>query len=125
MTGDEGASPLDLETDAIVDLGARIRPLRKRVILPAVIVWVAIAHVCVAAHMLGYLPIFGRLADGSYYVTRFTVFLATLLPAVPIVGPAAAAYAVLRGRMRAAWAADHRAKGVSEDALARNVARYG
>jgi hypothetical protein len=120
-----GPSAIDLETDAIVDLGARIRRLRRRVLLPAIIAFLMVAHVCVAAHMLGYLPILGRLADGSYFISKLTILLATLAPAVPIVGPAAVAYVVMRGRMRAAWVAEHRAKGVSEEALETNVARYG
>ncbi len=124
MTGAK-ASPLDLETDAIVDLGARIRVLRRRVLLPPAIAWLVVAHLVAAAHMLGYLPILGRDDDGSYIVSKLTILLATLLPSVPIVGPAAVVYVVLRGRMRAAWAAEHRARGVSEEALARNVARYG
>jgi ABC-type spermidine/putrescine transport system permease subunit I len=119
------ASLLDLETDAIVDLGARVRRVRRRVLLPALVAYVVVGHLSVAAHVLGYLPILGLLADGSYLVSKFTVLVALLLPSVPIAGPAAIVYVVLRGRVRAVWAREYRARGLTDEVLARNAGRYG
>jgi hypothetical protein len=119
------ASLLDLETDAIVDLGARVRRVRRRVLLPALVACVVVGHLAVAAHVLGYLPILGVLPDGTYIVSKLTILVALLLPSVPIAGPAAIVYVVLRGRMRVVWAREYRARGLTDEALARNVGRYG
>jgi hypothetical protein len=118
-------SLLDLETDAIVDLGARIRRLRRRVLLPALAAYVVAGHLAVAAHVLGYFPLLGRLPDGSYLVSKLTIVAALLTPLVPVVGPAGLAYVALRARMRDAWARDHVARGLPREVVARNVARFG
>ncbi len=118
-------SVLDLETDAIVDLGARIRRLRRRVLLPAIIAALVAGHLSLLAHVLGYSSIVGRLSDGSYFVSKLTVLLALILPLPPIVAPACVAYLVLRGRMREAWARDHVARGLPAEVAARNARRFG
>jgi ABC-type spermidine/putrescine transport system permease subunit II len=118
-------SLLDLETDAIADLGASIRRLRRRVLLPALAAYVVAGHLAVIAHVLGYFSLLGRLHDGSYVVTNFTVFLALLAPLLPVVGPASIVYLALRARMRDAWVREHVARGLPREAAERNVARFG
>jgi hypothetical protein len=118
-------SLLDLETEAIVDLGARIRRLRRRALAPALVAYLVAAHVAAGAHLLGYFAVLARNPDGSYPITWFRVVLALLIPLLPIVGPAWLAYLALRARMRQAWASEHVAKGLPQEVVERNVARYG
>lgn len=115
---------LDLETDAIVDLRSRVRRLRSRALLPAFGAYLVAGHVAVTAHFLGHWAIFGRLDDGSYYVSKITMLVALLLPLPVIMGPAGLVYLVLRGRARRAWAREYLARGLPAEAVERNVARF-
>lgn len=119
------SSLLDLETDAIVDLRSRVLRLRSRALLPALIAYVVAAHAAAVAHFVGALPLFGRLDDGSYDVSKIGLLVAFLLPLPLIVGPAALVYLVLRGAARRAWAREYLARGLPPEAVERNVARFG
>jgi hypothetical protein len=93
--------------------------------LPGIVAYVVAGHVAVAAHVLGFLSILGRLDDGSYYVSRSTILLAFLLPLPVTLGPAWLAYVALRGRARRAWTREFLARGLPPEATERNVARFG
>jgi hypothetical protein len=116
---------LDLETDAIVDLRARVRRLRSRAILPSLVAYLVAAHVAVAAHMLGYWSIAGRLEDGSYFISKITLLLALLLPLPVVVGPACLVYLVLRGQARRTWARQYLTRGLPPEVVQRHIARVG
>jgi hypothetical protein len=116
---------LALETDAIVDLRVRVRRVRARALLPALVAYVIAAHVAVLAHVLGYWSIAGRLDDGSYHVSKLTILFAMLLPLPVTVGPAGLVYLALREQVRRAWAREYAGRGLPPDAVARNVTRFG
>ncbi len=118
-------SLLDLETDAIVDLRARIQRLRARTVLPALVVYFVAAPVAVLAHVFGFWAILGRLDDGSYYLSNITILMAMLTPLPIVVGPAGLVYLVLRARARRAWAREHLGRGLPREAVEQNVARFG
>lgn len=104
----------DVETDSIHDLLLRTKALRRRVALPAMIVSGVLALAGAWAHVAGAWSIFGRLADGGYYVSTFSMILAAMICGTPTAAIGAAAYLVLRTRMRAAWLAHYRAVEVRD-----------
>ena len=115
----------DLETAALHDLLARVRRLRRRVVLPLAIAGVVVALGGMTVHVAGRWSVLGSLDDGGYYVTAFSLGAAGLLCAAPVVAPGAALYLALRARLRDAWRTAHAARGVPAEFLAENLRRFG
>ena len=67
----------------------------------------------------------GADADGGYYVSAFTLVVAGVECAAPVVVPGLLLYLVLRARLRRAWREAHAAKGVSATFFAENLRRFG
>ena len=124
MAGDRERSTLDLETDAIVDLVARMRHLRRRVALPFVVVAAAFSNLGAAAHATGYWAVLGVLPDNTYVVNKLTVILAFLLPILPVAIFGVPVYAALRSRTRRAWREEHGEHGLSAEWLSTTSARF-
>jgi hypothetical protein len=122
---EENRRPVDLEIDALHDLLARIRRVRRRVALPVMLLAAVAVSLGVAAHVLGYWSVFGTDEDGRYLLGAFTVFSAGLLAMLPILVPGTLLYAALRARTRRAWRIAHARAGVAEEWLDANVNRYG
>jgi hypothetical protein len=118
--------PVDMEAEALRELLRRTRRLRKRVIFPAAAAAVVIGHVGIAAHATGHWAMFGRLSDGSYYVSVLSIILAFALPALPFVLVGAVLHRVLGDRLRRAWCDEYETQhGVPRDVLEGHVLRYG
>ena len=118
-------SETDRETDALRDLVARMKRLRARIALPILVASLVLASIGMTAHALGYWSVIGALSNGTYYVSAATFAVAALLCTAPLLAPGVALYLLARLRLRRAWQAEHRDKGVSEAWLAENVRRFG
>ncbi len=122
---EETKRPVDRELDALHDLLARARRVRRQAALPTLLIAAATASIGVSAHVLGYWSVFGVDEDGRYLLGAVTVFAAASLCALPVLLPGAAVYLVLRARTRNTWRIVHARAGVDEQWLAENVKRYG
>ena len=96
----------DAEPAALMELSARMRALRIRVLFPLIMLGIAAAVCGAVAHVSGQWAITGRFHDGSYLVHRSTVVVAALLPAGVVFGIGRLIYPALRNRVRRAWRAD-------------------
>ena len=117
-------SESDRETSALHDLLARMRRLRTRVALPALVMSLVAMSTGTMAHALGYWSVLGRLPDGSYFVSTATFMIAAVLCSAPVLVPSVAVYLLARARLRHAWHREHRTNGVSSEWLADNVRRF-
>ena len=124
MAGDRERSTFDLETEAIVDLVARMRHLRRRVALPFLVVAAAFSNLGAAAHATGYWAVLGVLPDNTYVVNKLTVLLAFLLPILPVAIFGVPVYAALRSRTRRAWREEQGEHGLSAEWLSTTSARF-
>ena len=122
---EENRRPVDLEIDALHDLLARIRRVRRRVALPVLSVALVALAIGVSAHVLGYWSVFGTDEDGRYWLGAFTIFTAGLLAALPIVVPGELLYVAMRARTRRTWQIAHARAGVGDEWLNANMNRYG
>jgi hypothetical protein len=128
---EEAPRSTDVETASIHDLLARIKRVRRRVALPALIASAVLAWLGGTLHVMGHWSLFGRLPDGGYYVSTPTMILAAALAAAPVASLGAALYLVMRGRMRRAWLDEYRRMEVSdewpdrEEWLERTSRRFG
>jgi nitric oxide reductase large subunit len=128
---DEAPRSTDVETASIHDLLARIKRVRRRVALPALIASAILAWLGGTLHVTGHWSLFGRLPDGGYYVSTATMILAAALSAAPVASLGAALYLAMRARMREAWLDEYRRKAVSdewperEEWLRRTSRRFG
>lgn len=82
----------DLEAAALAELSRRVTAVRMRVTIPAILVSALAGLGAAIAHMTGYFTLFGRLPDGSYYVSKGSIcvtmlfaILATAIPAMVVV----------------------------------------
>jgi|GEM_PF-5951841 len=127
---DEAPRSIDLETTAIRDLLARTKQLRRRVALPTMAASLVAAWLGGAAHALGYWPLLGVSSSGTYLVSAFTLAIAAVLSAAPLLAPGVLAYFVARRRMRAKWSAEYRAQKTADawpdrdEWLARTAQRF-
>lgn len=128
---DEAPRSTDVETASIHDLLGRIKRVRRRVALPALIASAILAWLGGTLHVTGHWSLFGRLPDGGYYVSTATMILAAALSAAPVASLGAALYLAMRARMREAWLDEYRRKAVSdewperEEWLRRTSRRFG
>jgi hypothetical protein len=122
---EENRRPVDLELDALHDLLARIRRVRRRVALPVMSGALVAIVLGVAAHLGGLWSIFGTDEEGRYLVGVATIFVAGGLCALPVVVPGVLLYLAFRARTRRTWVTAHGRAGVSAEWLAANVNRYG
>jgi hypothetical protein len=118
-------SESDRETSALHDLVARMKRLRKRIVLPTLIAALVAIAIGTTAHALGYWSVIGTLSDGRYLVGPATFFVAAVVCSAPMLAPGVVIYLVARARLRSAWHAEHRANGVSSEWLEENVRRFG
>lgn len=127
MAGDRERSTFDLETEAIVDLVARmrhLRHLRRRVALPFLVVAAAFSNLGAAAHATGYWAVLGVLPDNTYVVNKLTVILAFLLPILPVAIFCVPVYAALRTEHPTRIAGAQGKHGLSAEWLSTTPARF-
>lgn len=117
-------STFELETDALVDLVARMRAMRKRVALPFLVVGAAVANLGAAAHATGFWPIFGVLPDNTYHVNKVTVVLSFVIPLLPVLALGLPVYLIFRERTRRAWRSEYGARGLEEAWLRSTPQRF-
>lgn len=88
----------DQEAAALAELSRRVTAVRMRVTIPAIVVAAAAGIGAALAHIAGYFTLFGRLPDGSYYVSKgsicVTMLFAILAAAVPATLVVRAAHAM-------------------------------
>lgn len=113
----------DLENQAMADLVTRLRVMRRKWMLPFLIVMVAAGTLGLIAHVTGYWSIFGTLR-GEYFVNVGTIIIAFGLPALPFLLTIGPVYRRLRRQVRDEWMLDYQAKGLSEDWLLETMDRY-
>jgi hypothetical protein len=118
-------SESDRETEALRDLLARMKRLRRRVALPTLVASLVVASIGMSAHALGYWSVVGMLSNGTYLIGAVTFLIAAVICSAPVLGPGVAVYLLARMRLRRAWQEQHREKGVSKEWLAENVRRFG
>ncbi len=98
--------PADAEPAALMELGLRLRTLRKLVLLPGIILAIAAGIAGAMAHVGGYWAILPTFADGSYLVNKGSVAIALLIPGGVVIGAVWLAYTGLRTQVRRAWRKD-------------------
>ena len=99
--------PADAEPAALMELGLRLRTLRRWVLLPGIILTLAAGVAGAMAHVGGYWSIFPTFSDdGSYFVHKGSVAIALLIPGSVVFGAVWLAYTGLRTQVRRAWRKD-------------------
>lgn len=116
-------SRFDLENQAMAELVTRLRAMRRKWILPFLIVMVAAGTLGLIAHVTGYWSIFGTL-HGKYIVNVGTIIIAFGVPALPFFLTIGPVYRRLRQRVRDQWMLEYQGKGLSEDWLLETMERY-
>jgi len=113
----------DLENQAMAELVTRLRAMRRKWMLPFLVVMVAAGTLGLIAHVTGYWSIFGTLG-GKYLVNAGTILIAFGLPALPFFLTIGPVYRRLRQRVRDPWMLEYQGKGLSEDWLLETMERY-
>ena len=79
----------DLEAAALAELSRRVTAVRMRVTIPGIVLSALAGFGAATAHISGYLAIIGRLADGSYVVSKGSIVFTTLVAVVSFAIPSA------------------------------------
>ncbi len=114
----------DLEIDAIRDLLERIQRLRRRIALPSLVVVFVSMWMGTLAHCTGYWAPFGVSANHTYSVNVVTLVIVAAVSGAPFAAFGFAVYAFARDRLRRAWHADHRSKGLDDAWLDESARRF-
>ena len=120
----QAPSTIELETEAIVDLVAQMRRLRRRAALPFLVGAAAAGNLGLVAHAAGYWSVLGTLLDGEYVVSKVTLMLAFLVPFAPILVLGVPVYGVMRAHTRRQWREEHRSRGLAEEWLTSTQERF-
>jgi hypothetical protein len=96
----------DQEAAALAELSRRITAVRMRVTIPGIVLSALAGFGAATAHITGYLAIIGRLADGSYIVSKGSIVFTTLAAVVSLAIPSAVLTRIMHALTVRGWRAD-------------------
>jgi hypothetical protein len=93
--------PADEDVAALAELGRRVASTKTWVLVPALLLTIGAGLSAALLHLSGYLPLLGRLPDGSYYVNKGSILIVTVLAGMAVAAPALILY-----RLAVRWTID-------------------
>jgi hypothetical protein len=100
----------DLEAAALAELSRRVTAVRMRVTIPGIVLSALAGFAAATAHITGYLAIIGRMADGSYIVSKGSIVFTTLAAVIAFAIPSALMTRMAHAMAVRGWRAEAKAR---------------